>query len=504
MSEHAIVIVGTGFSGLGAAIRLKQEGIDDFVVLERSGDVGGTWHFNTYPGCRCDIPSHLYSFSFAPNPDWSNTFSHQFEIQAYLKRCAADFGILPHVRFHTEMLDAAWDDDAQRWRIQTSQGDLEAQTLILGPGGLAEPKLPDVPGIESFEGTAFHSARWDHGHDLAGERVAVIGTGASAIQFVPQIAPKVAQLHVFQRTPPWITRHGGRDTRPFERRLYRRLPATQKLVRGSIWALHELLVPGLRGNRLWQAVMKAAGIKHLYGQVKDPQLRRKLKPGYAMGCKRILISNDYYPALTRPNVDVITDGIAEVRPRSIVTRAGQEIEVDTIIMGTGFQVTDIPIAQRIAGRGGRRLADEWDGSPGAYLGTTIAGYPNLFLLTGPNTGLGHNSIVYMIESQLHHVIAALKAMRRAGAAAIEVKPEAQQRFVDEVQSMMPGTVWVSGGCASWYIDRHGRNTTLWPTFTFRFRERARRFDPAAYVFERPRTPAAPARRPAARPAPQPA
>jgi cation diffusion facilitator CzcD-associated flavoprotein CzcO len=489
-ADHRIAILGAGFSGLGAAIRLKQAGIDDFVVIEGAGDVGGTWHHNTYPGCACDVPSHLYSFSFAPNPDWKQTYSRQPDIQRYLRGCAERFGILPHIRFNTLAEGAAWDDEAQVWRLQTSAGEITAEIFIAGPGGLHQPKLPDIPGAESFEGTTFHSAGWNHDHDLTGERVAVIGTGASAIQFVPQIQPKVARLDVYQRTPPWITRHTNRPTTAFERRLYRRVPAAQRAVRGGIYAMREALVPGFRGNKLWQKVMRTAGLKHLHAQVSDPELRRKLTPDYAMGCKRILISNDWYPALAQPNVDVVTDGIAGIRPHSIVSNDGTEREVDTIIYATGFFVTDMPIAHRVRNRHGRTLAEEWQGSPRAYKGTTIAGCPNLFFLTGPNTGLGHNSIVYIIESQLEHIMRVIKAMDERGAATIEPRPEAQEAYTASVQKRMKGTVWTSGGCASWYIDAKGINSSLWPSFTFEFRHRLKTFDPAAYVIS-PRAARAP-------------
>jgi cation diffusion facilitator CzcD-associated flavoprotein CzcO len=377
------------------------------------------------------------------------------------------------------------------WRLETSNGEITAEVFIAGPGPLTEPKLPDIPGAETFEGTTFHSARWNHAHDVSGERVAVIGTGASSIQFVPKIQPDVEALHVYQRTAPWIAKHTNRRTSRFERWLFRRVPATQRFARGLVYASREALVPGLRGNKTWQKVMQGAARKHLRDQVADPELRRKLTPNYAMGCKRILISNDWYPALAQPNVDVVTDGIAEIRPHSIVAADGTEREVDTIIFGTGFFVTDIPIAHKIRGRGGRSLADEWDGSPRAHLGTTIAGYPNLFLLTGPNTGLGHNSIVYMIESQLNLVMRALGEMKERGAGIIEPRPEVQEAYTQEIQREMPGTVWVSGGCASWYIDRHGINSSLWPTFTFKFRQRLKQFDAGDYVLA-PRSPRVPA------------
>jgi cation diffusion facilitator CzcD-associated flavoprotein CzcO len=473
--------VGAGFSGLGMAIRLKQSGIDDFVVLEREDDVGGTWYVNTYPGCQCDVPSHLYSFSFAPNPEWSRTYSHQGEIWDYLRDCAERFGITPHIRFGQELREAAWDDERRRWRIDTSQGEFEAEVLIGGFGGLSTPRLPNVPGIDSFEGAVFHSATWNHDHDLSGERVASIGTGASAIQYVPRIQPEVERLYVFQRTPPWVMPHSDRPVTEVERRVYRRVPALQKLVRGLVYLGREWLVLGFaRDQRVMKALEKVAR-RHLTKGVPDPELRAKLTPGYTLGCKRILPSNDWYPTLTKPNVEVVTDAITEVKRRSIITADGTEREVDTIICGTGFHVTDFPPARLLRGKDGRLLSEVWHESAQAYLGTTVAGFPNAFMLTGPNTGLGHTSLVYMIESQVEYVLDCIRTMERSGIQTVEVRPEVQTSFNQEVQSRMPETVWMTGGCSSWYLDPTGRNTTLWPDWTFRFRQRTRRFDLASYV-----------------------
>ncbi|MGH2846387.1 MAG: flavin-containing monooxygenase [Thermoleophilaceae bacterium] len=478
--HHRTVIVGSGFSGLGMAIRLLKDGEHDFVLLERAGEVGGTWRDNTYPGCRCDVPSHLYSFSFAPNPSWSSTFSPQAEILDYLRDVAKRFGVLPHVRFHTALESAEWDQAESRWRLETSQGELTAEVLVLGQGPLAEPRLPDVPGLDSFAGTAFHSAAWNHDHDLSGERVAVVGTGASAIQFVPQIQSDVDRLHVFQRTPPWVMPHPNRAVTALERALYSRLPAAQLAMRAGIyWARESFVIP-FRHDRVRRLAERIA-LRHLKKQVPDPELRRKLTPEYAIGCKRILPADDWYPTLTRPNVEVIAEGVAEVRPRSVVGADGTEREVDTIVFGTGFFVSEVPIAHRVRGRGGRSLADTWNGSPAAYKGAATAGFPNMFFLVGPNTGLGHNSIVFMIESQVSYVADALRTMRRSGAATVEVRPEAQAAYNAEIDGMTEGTVWTEGGCASWYIDRNGRNSTLWPTFTWPFRSRTREFDAGAYA-----------------------
>jgi cation diffusion facilitator CzcD-associated flavoprotein CzcO len=379
------------------AIRLLKDGERDFVVLERAGDVGGTWRDNTYPGCRCDVPSHLYSFSFAPNPNWSSTFSPQPEILEYLREVARRFGVMPHVRFHTELESADRDEAAGRWRLETSRGSMSADVLVCGQGPLSEPKLPDVPGLDSFDGTAFHSANWDHDHDLDGERVAVVGTGASAIQFVPAIQPRVKQLHVLQRTPPWVAPHPNRQLTRVERALYSRLPLVQLAMRAGIYWARESFVLQFRHRRVRRLATKVA-LRHLRAQVPDVELRERLTPSYEIGCKRILPTNEWYPAVTQPNVEVLDQGLTEVRPHSVVASDGTEREVDTIIFGTGFHVSDIPIADRVRGRDGRTLAEVWGGSPEAYKGAAVAGFPNLFLLVGPNTGLGHNSIVFTSAS----------------------------------------------------------------------------------------------------------
>src|SRR5215211_4085235 len=464
-------IIGAGFSGLGMAIRLRRHGIDDFLVLERHDDVGGTWWANTYPGCACDVPSHLYSFSFAPNPDWSQTYSPQPEIRAYLQRCASEHDLHRSIRFGTTVTEADWDDGAGRWTLQTSDGPVSARVLVAGMGPLTEPSIPDLPGLNRFEGNVFHSARWDHDHDLGGERVASVGTGASAIQYVPAIQPKVARLHVFQRSAPWVMPHPNRRITAAERALYRRLPALQKLNRAGVYAGRELFVLGfVKDPRLMRFAERIAR-RHMRSQISDPWLLERLTPDYTIGCKRILPSNRWYPALAKPNVELVTHAITEVRERSIVSADGSERKVDTIIFGTGFKVTDMPSGHWVRGRGGRKLVEAWDGSPRAHLGTTIAGFPNLFVLLGPNTGLGHSSMVYMIESQIDHVLGALRAMRERGAAVVEVTPEAQAAYNRELDARMEDTVW-NTGCASWYIDASGRNATLWPDWTWRFRRRA--------------------------------
>ena len=447
-----VAIVGGGFGGLGAAIRLSQRGVRDFLVFERADDLGGTWRDNAYPGCACDVPSHLYSFSFAPNPRWTRSFSSQPEIWEYLRDCARRFGIQPRLRLGHEVRQLAWDQARRRWQVRTSRGTWTADVVVAATGPLSEPKVPALPGLGSFQGAAFHSARWDHGLDLRGRQVAVVGTGASAIQFVPEIQPRVARLRVFQRTAPWVLPRRDRDLSPAERWLYRTVPATQRLA-----------------------------LRHLHRSVADPELRARLTPDYTLGCKRVLLSNDYLPALTRPNVELVTAGIREMRPHGILTDDGVEHPADTIIFGTGFHVTDSPVGELALGRDGRTLAEVWQGSPKAHLGVTVAGFPNLFLLLGPNTGLGSTSVVLMIEAQIEYLLRALEFLLANGVAAIEPRPEVQQAYVAEVDARMRPTVWSAGGCASWYMDRTGRVSAIWPGFSSGYRRRLRRFDPGDHL-----------------------
>ena len=481
--DTRIAIIGSGFGGLGMAIRLLERGIDDFVVLERAREIGGTWRDNSYPGCACDVESHLYSFSFALNPDWSRSFSSQPEILDYLRACAERFGVTPHVRLGCDVRALRWEDDAQRWRIESSAGVTTASVVVVATGPLSDPIVPELPGIARFEGKTFHSAQWDHAYDLAGKRVAVLGTGASAVQFVPEIQKVVAKLDVYQRTPPWILPRPDRDHSAEERRRFRRHPLLQRLHRARLYLQHELFVFPFRRPKLMERGQRMA-LRHLKRAVADPALRAKLTPRYTMGCKRILLSNDYLPALARANVEVITAGVREVRERSIVDGEGVEREVDAIIYATGFRPTDPPLAATTVGRDGRTLNEAWEGSPKAYMGTTVAGFPNLFMLLGPNTGLGHSSVVYMIEAQIEHVLKVLRLMERRGLAAVEPRAEAQRAFVSRVDSRMRGTVWTAGGCASWYLDGTGRNSTLWPDFTWRFHRRVSRLRARDYAGRR--------------------
>jgi cation diffusion facilitator CzcD-associated flavoprotein CzcO len=480
--EHVrVAVVGAGFGGLGAAVRLRREGVTDFVVLERAGGVGGAWRDNTYPGCACDVPSHLYSFSFAPHPDWPRTFSGQEHIRAYLEHVADVFRLRPHIRFDSEVKRMTWDGEKLRWDIETSSGTLCADVVVSATGPLSDPRIPDIPGLESFPGRVFHSARWDHDHDLRGKRVAVVGTGASAIQIVPAVQPLARRLTLFQRTPPWVLPRVDRAISGAERALHRALPFTTQARRGLLWGIRELQVqaftkhPGELG--LVERVARLAMARH----VKDPALRAKLTPDYRIGCKRILLSSEYYPALARPNVDVVASGLSEIRGSTLVAADGTEAEADVIVFGTGFHVTDMPIADRVVGADGRTLAESWKGGMEALRGTSAAGFPNWLTIIGPNSGLANSSMILIIESQLNYLADFLRQLDvLGGRAALDARPGAVRAWNHRVQERMKRTVWATGGCTSWYLDASGRNTTVWPGTTTEFRRATRRVDLGEY------------------------
>ncbi|GAA1283522.1 NAD(P)/FAD-dependent oxidoreductase [Saccharothrix xinjiangensis] len=486
--EVKVLVVGTGFSGLGMAIELKRAGQDDFVVLEKAGDLGGTWRDNSYPGCACDVPSHMYSFSFELNPRWSRVFARQPEIWAYLKEVADKYRLRPHIRFDSEVSGARWDEDAKVWRVTVANGDTyTAKALVAGVGALHIPNVPELPGIEAFEGRAFHSAEWDHDYDLRGKKVAVVGTGASAIQFVPRIAGDVERLTLFQRTPPWVMPKADRAIATWERKLFRALPLAQRLYRDFVYWARESTALGFAVHPKIMEFAQNIAKRHMRSQVADESLHAKLTPDYTMGCKRVLISNDYYPALNRDNVDLVTDGIAEVRERSIVDRAGVEHEVDVIIYGTGFHVVDSFDYLDIAGKGGVDLAKQWrEKGIETYYGITVSGFPNLFFLLGPNTGLGHNSVVFMIESQIRYVRQCLELLDRHHADELDVRPEVQARFNRDLQRKLTKGVWTEGGCKSWYLDAQGVNRTVWPGFTWRYWMRTKTLNPSDYTLTKAR------------------
>lgn len=479
------LIVGAGFAGLCAAIKLDEDGERDFVVIEKGDDVGGTWRDNTYPGAACDVPSQLYSYSFAPNPDWSMSFSPQPEIQAYIRRVARESGTLDRFVFDTTVEDLTYDAQAQRWTVTTTGGTWSAGTVIVGSGGLSEPRLPDVEGIEDFTGEIFHSARWDHGTDLAGKRVAVIGTGASAIQIIPQVQESAAHLDVYQRTAPWVMPRHDRTYSRLEKAALRHVPGLQRAYRTAIYWGRETYVPPFTRAPSVLAPVQRLALGNIHKAISDPALRAQVTPDFRMGCKRILISNRYYPALAADNTDVVTDPIARIEGSSIVTRdaEGRELarEVDVLVVATGFFTTDLPIAARITGRTSRTLAERFaESGMAAYKGTAVPEFPNLFFVVGPNTGLGHSSMVFMIESQVAYIRDAIRTMRTHAYAEVEVREEVAAAYNADLQRRMKRTVWSTGGCSSWYLDEHGNNTTLWPRSTFGFRRLLSAFDVAAY------------------------
>ncbi|WP_244238122.1 flavin-containing monooxygenase [Corallococcus terminator] len=479
-SHVHVAIAGAGFAGLGMAIRLKQEGIEDFLVLERADDVGGVWRDNVYPGCACDVQSLLYSFSFAPNPGWSRVYSPAGEIHAYLRECVERFHLAPHLRFQHAILSARWDAARNRWALETTQGPLTADVFVPAVGALSEPVIPALPGLERFQGKVMHSARWDPAYALEGRSVGVVGTGASAVQFIPEIQPVVGRLVLFQRTPAWVLPRGDQPIGTLRKALYTRVPGVRWLLREGLRLLRDALALGFQHPWVLRLAQRWV-LRHLRSVVADPVLRDKLTPRYTMGCKRILISDNYLPALTRPNVEVVTPLIREVREHEVVTEDGAVHPVDTLVFGTGFAVTDMPLGHHIRGRDGRTLAEVWEGSPRAYLGTSVSGFPNLFLLQGPNTGLGHTSVLLMMEAQLEHVLGALRYLDARAGAALEPVPEVQDAFIHELDARMSTTVWSQGGCRSWYMDATGRNSALWPGTTAAFRRRVEHFDPSDYV-----------------------
>lgn len=484
-----VAIVGAGFSGIAVAIALQQAGIE-FAIFERHHELGGTWRDNTYPGCKCDVPSHLYSFSFAPNPDWSHTYSAQAEIQQYLLDVARRFDIVRHIRFQHELIAARWDEVTGQWSVRTTAGVWKADFFVSACGALSEPAVPHIDGLDAFQGMVFHSAAWNHQHDLTGERVAVLGSGASAIQLVPQIQPKVRQLYQFQRTAPWILPHPDRAIPPARRKLYRRWPLAQRMLRWAIYWAEEMVALFFTRFPDRGTFIKRHALRHLERQIADPQLRARLIPDYQPGCKRLLISNDYYPAIASPNAELVTERITRITQRGITTADGLTRDVDTIILATGFRVTDNPLAARVRGREGRRLSEAWSNRCEAHRGTTVPGFPNLFLMTGPNTGIGHTSLLVMIESQLPYIVQCLRWMEQRGMASFDVRREACQAFNDALRQRMRRTVWMRGGCQSWYLDRQGQNTTLWPDFTWKYRRLMRKFDAHNYSFSAAKKPAA--------------
>ncbi|MDF1822811.1 MAG: NAD(P)/FAD-dependent oxidoreductase [Alcanivoracaceae bacterium] len=477
------VIVGAGFGGLCMAIKLQEAGNTNFVILEKADEVGGTWRDNSYPGCACDVQSHMYSFSFEGKADWSKRYAPWNEIQDYILKTTDKYGIRHYMRYGQEVTGAVFDETSGRWTIKTAAGNTyNCRHWVLASGPLHVPQIPKIKGLENFKGKVFHSARWDHDYDLKGKKVVSIGTGGSAIQYCPEIAPDVEKLHVFQRTPAWVIPRDERKYPELEKKLYKRFPLLRKLHRARCYWTNESRVWPIFNPAIARTLQNLAKA-FIRIQVKDKTLARKLTPDYTLGCKRILISNKWYPMFNRDNVELVTDGIQEVREHSIVTSDGVEREADCIILGTGFVVDPrIYMADfELKGLGGRRIQDDWADAAQAYYGINVSGYPNMHLLVGPNTGLGHNSIIFMIESQVHYILDAMKKLDDKGADYLDVKQEKQDRFVDRMQDMLEGTVWTSG-CTSWYQQADGKNTTIWPASTWRYWLETRKLPENAYTF----------------------
>ncbi len=478
-----VAIIGTGFAGLGMAIRLKKAGYNDFVIFEKADDVGGCWRDNTYPGAACDVPSHLYSFSFEPKAEWSRRYAAQPEIFEYLRATVDKHGLRPNIRFNTEVVSASFDEDLATWHIELSDGTTcDADVLVSATGQLNRPAYPRLPGMESFKGQMFHSARWNHGYDLTGKRVAVIGTGASAIQFVPQIAPKVAQLTLFQRNAAHVIPKPDYPYAPWARRAFKRIPGLQRLSR---WATYWMTEPRALAFTKYPWLMAPFELRfrrNLRRHVGDAVLRETLTPKDPIGCKRILISNDFYGALVRPNVEVTSTGIEEVCQSGIVTADGELHEVDAIIFGTGFQATQMLAPMRITGRGGVQLRDAWRDGAEAYLGICVTNFPNMFMLYGPNTNLGHTSLVVMLEAQIRYVLHAVSLLARGDVASLEVRGEVQDTFNAVLQDRIKNSVW-SQGCTSWYKTDSGKNTANWPGSTITYKRLTRRLIEEHYHVE---------------------
>ncbi|NYT84436.1 flavin-containing monooxygenase [Pollutimonas harenae] len=478
--ETEVLIIGSGFSGLGMAVALKREGKRDFIVLERADDVGGTWRDNTYPGAACDIQSHLYSYSFRPNPRWSRVYAPQPEILDYLRATAHDEGIVPHVRFGETVLKASWDPATSMWHVLTSAGEYTAYALISAAGHLSDPSYPDIDGLSSFEGKVFHSARWDHSYSTANRRIGVIGTGASAIQIVPELAREATHLTVFQRSAPYVIPRRDHVYSEAEKGLFTRFPDTAQELRDELFWGNESRFPQRRQVPAFIEQVSSMALNHLKNQVPDETLRQKLTPNYAIGCKRILLSNDYYPTLMQPNVSLETTGISHVDKHGVVLKNQDRIDLDLLVIATGFEAADLPVAEVIHGTDGKSLAEKWQNGGQAYACTAVSGFPNFFLMLGPNTGLGAGSMIFMIETQINYIKEGVGFICD-NAAFVDPEPQAQRSYVESIYQRSGGSVWLEGGCSSWYLHpRSGKLTTLWPDFMTQFRKENGSFTPTGY------------------------
>ncbi|MGA9715151.1 MAG: NAD(P)/FAD-dependent oxidoreductase [Aeromicrobium sp.] len=489
MITKDIIIIGTGFAGMGMAMKLRESGREDFTILEKAHDVGGTWRDNTYPGCECDIPSHMYSFSYELNTEWSKSFSGQQEIWAYMRKVADDQGIRPYIDFGVEVTGATWDEDRQRWTVNTASGETyECRVLVAGVGGLHIPNIPEITGADTFAGPIFHSARWDHSVDLTGKKVVVIGTGASAIQFVPIVAEQVSQLTVFQRTPPWVLPKKDKPTAQWRKTVFEKVPGAHRAYRNALYWTLESRALGFNGHLNFLPIAERIVKGHLKKTVPDAELRAKLTPDYRLGCKRVLQSNTYYPTFLRDNVELNTNGTATIVSDGVIDGHGVKHEADVIIYGTGFHVIDAFDYLDIKGRDGLDLAAQFrEHGVETYMGMMINGFPNLAFMLGPNTALGHNSVVFMIEQQTKFIIKLIDEMDARGVVAAEPTLDAQTAFNIEIQRLVEKGIWTQGGCTSWYLDSHGKNRTIWPKFTFQYWWETRKINAPDFAWSSPQT-----------------
>ncbi len=479
VKEYDIAIIGAGFAGLGTAIRLKKQGTTNFIIFERANEIGGTWRDNTYPGCACDIPSLLYSYSFEPNPNWTRSFSKQGEIFEYMKGCMDKWNLRDQIQFNTEIASAAFDKNKGRWHIADKVGNSYTTRLLISAAGpFNEALIPNIKGRDRFQGESFHSLHWKHDYDLKGKRVAVVGTGASAIQFVPEIAPVVDKLYVFQRTAPYIAPKPDKEFTEVAHKRFKRFPWYQRFWREFIYWFLEWQGTAQYSDNARRAARKKLSLDHLDTQIKDPELKKKLTPDYAFGCKRVLISENYYPALARENVELISEGAGEIKPNSICAKSGQEFEVDTIIYGTGFYTTEFPNIYKVYGKEGRNVFEKFnEEGPEAYLGMAVTDYPNFLFMVGPNSGLGHNSIIHMMESQLNYILDYWKKLSKTSNpnTYFDIKPNVQAAFNKDIQEKLSKMVWSSGGCKSYYLKNNdGKNTSIWPGSTMTYRSKTKK------------------------------
>jgi cation diffusion facilitator CzcD-associated flavoprotein CzcO len=474
-----VAIIGSGFSGLCLGIRLHQSGIESYTIFEKADRLGGTWRDNTYPGAACDVPSFAYCFSFEQKTDWSRKWAPQEEIRDYMDACARKYDVLRHIRFNTEIAEARFDEPAAVWRLRTTGGEeIEADVLISAVGQLNRPAVPPIEGLDRFRGVQFHSARWNHAYDLAGKRVGVVGNAASAIQFIPQIAPKVEKLSIFQRSANWMLPRGDRAYTAREKWIFTHVPGVARLYRWWIWALLESRFPLFRGNQFFARKTREIAEQNIADTVADPALRRILIPDYPIGGKRMLVSDDYYQALGRPNVEVVTDAIDHLTEDAVVTRDGRTHPVDAVILATGFDTTAFLAPMAIAGLGGQRLEDAWATGASAYRGITLPGFPNFFMTYGPNTNLGHNSIIFMIECQTNYILQALGRLRD-DVAYLDLRREAMAAYNEQLERELAATVWARTG-KSWYKTESGRITNNWSATTTWYWWTTRRFDADSY------------------------